>query len=118
MRNASEITPFARTPMSRAVVKSCEAARMDRPARERRRKRFSAMSEIAPIVAVMIDRTLIRTGPICTALPRASGTGIPRARTDTACRNAPWISCATAKEVNRSDTKLAFRSGLNAISFP
>ncbi len=77
---------------------------------------MSAASETAPIAAVMIDSTLIRTEPIWIALPRRSGTGTPRARTDTACRNAPWISCATANDVKSSETKLAFRSGRNAIS--
>ena len=65
--NASEIRRLARTPQSLAVVKSCAAARMATPARERRMNVVSVMSEIAPIVAVMIGSTPILIEPICTA---------------------------------------------------
>ena len=116
IRNASEITRFARTPSRRAVVKSCEAARIASPDRDRRMNVVRATSEIAPIDAVMIESTLMRTGPSCTASSNSSGTGMPRDRTETAWRNAPWISWATANDVNSSDTKLALRSGRNAIS--
>ena len=44
----------------------------------------SATREIAPIDAVMMLSTLMRTGPSCTASSKNSGTGIPRERTDTA----------------------------------
>jgi hypothetical protein len=40
----------------------------------------------------MIDSTLMRTGPSCTASSNSSGTGMPRDRTETAWRKAPWIS--------------------------
>ena len=76
----------------------------------------SATSEIAPIPAVIMLSTLMRTGPICTASSKKAGTGMPFERTDTVWRNAPWISCATANEVNSKDTKLALRSGRKAIS--
>ena len=76
----------------------------------------SATSDSAPIEAVMIDSTLMRTGPSCTASSNSSGTGMPRDRTETAWRNAPWTSCATANDVNSSETKLALRSGRNAMS--
>ena len=76
----------------------------------------SAISEIAPIPAVIMLSTLMRTGPIWTASSKKAGTGMPLERTDTVWRNAPWINCATANEVNNSETKLAFRSGRKAIS--
>ena len=69
-----------------------------------------------PIPAVIMLSTLIRTGPIWTASSKNAGTGMPFERTDTVWRNAPWISWATANEVNSNDTKLAFRSGRKAIS--
>ena len=115
IRNASEITRFARTPDRRAVVKSWDAARIATPDRDLRMNVVSATSEIAPIEAVMIDSTPMRTEPSCTASSNSAGTGMPRERTDTACRKAPWISCATANDVNSSDTKLALRSGRKAI---
>ncbi len=114
--NAAMITRLAEMPISRVTAKSWLAASMPRPCTERRRKSVSTTSESRQVTVVMTGSQPIEyVPPKRSASLNTFGIGTPFWRGETNARKRFWMITLIAKLENSSVTKLAPRSGRNAM---